>query len=217
MSCPRFVVCIDALFVGMTRRTSSCGSWIKSMVGWTNGDSLSDVDLLHSIRVCWFVLRFQLRVAKVTGGAASKLAKIKFVRKSIARVLTVYNQTQKERLREHNWGKYTPTDLRAKKTRAIRRRLTKVQASTSSFCTRVHRLSMSVCRLAWVWANCAMPMRCDAMPIAMPICECVCVRSLTYGMFVRLCGGLFSQSKRTTLRKQKQQRYFPQRKYAIKA
>ena len=85
MSCPRFVVCIDALFVGMTRRTSSCGSWIKSMVGWTNGDSLSDVDLLHSIRVCWFVLRFQLRVAKVTGGAASKLAKIKFVRKSIAR------------------------------------------------------------------------------------------------------------------------------------
>eukprot|EP00591_Stephanopyxis_turris_P009382 CAMPEP_0195516744 /NCGR_PEP_ID=MMETSP0794_2-20130614/8396_1 /TAXON_ID=515487 /ORGANISM="Stephanopyxis turris, Strain CCMP 815" /LENGTH=122 /DNA_ID=CAMNT_0040645409 /DNA_START=44 /DNA_END=412 /DNA_ORIENTATION=+ len=71
----------------------------------------------------------QLRVAKVTGGAASKLAKIKFVRKSIARVLTVYNQTQKERLRAHDWGKYKPTDLRAKKTRAIRRRLTKEQAN----------------------------------------------------------------------------------------
>jgi large subunit ribosomal protein L35e len=40
----------------------------------------------------------QLRVAKVTGGAASKLAKIKVVRKSIARVLTVYNQTQKFRV-----------------------------------------------------------------------------------------------------------------------
>ncbi|CAK0788979.1 unnamed protein product [Prorocentrum cordatum] len=37
----------------------------------------------------------QLRVAKVAGGAASKLAKIKIVRKSIARILTVYNQKQK--------------------------------------------------------------------------------------------------------------------------
>ena len=36
----------------------------------------------------------QLRVAKVTGGAANKLAKIKTTRKNIARVLTVYNQNQ---------------------------------------------------------------------------------------------------------------------------
>ena len=41
----------------------------------------------------------QLRVAKVTGGAASKLAKIKVYRKDIARVLTVYNQKQKESVR----------------------------------------------------------------------------------------------------------------------
>uniref|UniRef100_A0A2K6SBR4 Large ribosomal subunit protein uL29 n=1 Tax=Saimiri boliviensis boliviensis TaxID=39432 RepID=A0A2K6SBR4_SAIBB len=41
----------------------------------------------------------QLRVAKVTGGAASKLSKIQ-VRKSVARVLTVINQTQKENLRK---------------------------------------------------------------------------------------------------------------------
>ncbi|KAM3575347.1 hypothetical protein VYU27_002694 [Nannochloropsis oceanica] len=68
----------------------------------------------------------ELRVAKVTGGAASKLAKIKIVRKSIARVLTVYNQTQKSKLREKFAGsKYMPLDLRRKKTRAIRRRLTK--------------------------------------------------------------------------------------------
>ncbi len=40
-----------------------------------------------------------LRVAKVTGGAASKLAKIKVVRKSIAQVLTVYNQTTKAKVR----------------------------------------------------------------------------------------------------------------------
>lgn len=36
-----------------------------------------------------------LRVAKVTGGAPNKLSKIKTVRKSIARVLTVYRQTQR--------------------------------------------------------------------------------------------------------------------------
>ncbi|KAM7318657.1 hypothetical protein ACRRTK_021769 [Alexandromys fortis] len=67
----------------------------------------------------------QLRVAKVTGGAASKLSKIRVVRKSIARVLTVINQTQKENLRKFYKGKkYKPLDLRPKKTRAMRRRLT---------------------------------------------------------------------------------------------
>merc|ERR1712070_502752 len=66
----------------------------------------------------------QLRVAKVTGGAQSKLAKIKVVRKSIARVLTVYNQTQKAKLRELFADRASlPTDLRKKQTRAIRRRL----------------------------------------------------------------------------------------------
>mmetsp|Transcript_16481 Transcript_16481/g.34451 ORF Transcript_16481/g.34451 Transcript_16481/m.34451 type:complete len:124 (+) Transcript_16481:114-485(+) len=66
----------------------------------------------------------QLRVAKVAGGAASKLAKIKIVRKSIARILTVYNQKQKEDARKQWKGKkYVPLDLRPKKTRAIRRRL----------------------------------------------------------------------------------------------
>merc|ERR1712071_62766 len=58
----------------------------------------------------------QLRVAKVTGGAASKLSKIRVFRKSIARVLTVINQTQKE-------------DLRPKKTRALRRLLTRQEQS----------------------------------------------------------------------------------------
>merc|ERR1712070_1353756 len=67
-----------------------------------------------------------LRVAKVTGGAASKLSKIKVVRKNIARVLTVINETQKGALRKHYADlKYAPLDLRVKKTRAIRRRLTK--------------------------------------------------------------------------------------------
>ena len=74
-----------------------------------------------------------LRVAKVTQGAASKLGKIRVVRKNIARVLTVYNQAQKSALRsEYSKAKYVPIDLRAKKTRAIRRRLTKHQANAKT-------------------------------------------------------------------------------------
>lgn len=66
----------------------------------------------------------QLRVVQKTGGAASKLAQIKTVRKNIARVLTVYHQKQKDSLREYaRQNKYLPTDLRHKRTRAIRRRL----------------------------------------------------------------------------------------------
>ncbi|XP_006821294.1 large ribosomal subunit protein uL29-like [Saccoglossus kowalevskii] len=65
-----------------------------------------------------------LRVTKVTGGAASKLSKIRVVRKGIARILTVINQTQKENLRKFYKGKkYKPLDLRPKKTRAMRRAL----------------------------------------------------------------------------------------------
>merc|ERR1712212_512093 len=56
-----------------------------------------------------------LRVAQVTGGAASKLSKIRVVRKSIARVLTVTNQKQKAELRKFYSGKKAkPLDLRKK-------------------------------------------------------------------------------------------------------
>ena len=52
----------------------------------------------------------------------------KVVRTSIAQVLTVISQTQKAKLREaYKNKKYLPLDLRPKKTRAIRRRLTKHQ------------------------------------------------------------------------------------------
>merc|ERR1711918_132170 len=70
----------------------------------------------------------ELRVAKVTGGAASKLSKIKVMRKSIAVVMTVINQKEMEEYRKfYSNSKYKPLNLRAKKTRAIRRRLTKEQ------------------------------------------------------------------------------------------
>merc|ERR1711976_24577 len=75
----------------------------------------------------------QLRVSKVSGqGGPSKLGKIKVIRKSIARVLTVYNQTQRASIlaaRKASNSKYVPLDFRAKKTRAIRRRLSKAQAT----------------------------------------------------------------------------------------
>ncbi|KAK7470647.1 60S ribosomal protein L35, L29 [Stygiomarasmius scandens] len=72
----------------------------------------------------------QLRVQKIAGGSASKLTKINTVRKSIARVLTVMNQKARQNLREYYKNKkYLPLDLRPKRTRAIRRRLTKHEKS----------------------------------------------------------------------------------------
>ena len=66
-----------------------------------------------------------LRTAKVSGqGAAARLAKIKVIRKSIARVLTVQNQGQRDALRkQYRKRTFKPLDLRPKKTRAIRRAL----------------------------------------------------------------------------------------------
>ena len=53
-----------------------------------------------------------LRVAKVTGGVASKLSKIGVVRKSIARVLTVISQNTRAKTRNYLKNKkYLPKDL----------------------------------------------------------------------------------------------------------
>ena len=74
-----------------------------------------------------------LCVAKVNGGAPNKLPMIKVVRLSISQVLSVISQKQKSALREaYKNKKYLPLDLRPKKTRAIRRRLTKHQVIISS-------------------------------------------------------------------------------------
>ncbi|CAG2179858.1 unnamed protein product [Oppiella nova] len=67
-----------------------------------------------------------LRVAKVTGGTASKLSKIRVFRKNIARVLTIIGQNQKDNLKKlYKDKRHKPIDLRPKLTRAIRRRLTR--------------------------------------------------------------------------------------------
>ncbi|KAJ7068273.1 60S ribosomal protein L35 [Mycena amicta] len=83
-----------------------------------------------------------LRVQKIAGGSASKLTKINTVRKSIARVLTVMNQKARQNLREYYKNKnFLPLDLRAKKTRAIRRRLTKHDASVKTLKQRKKELN----------------------------------------------------------------------------
>merc|ERR1712000_279031 len=65
----------------------------------------------------------QLRIQKVAS-SGSKLNKIHDLRKSIARVLTVINSSQRSQLRLfYKNKKYAPLDLRPKQTRAIRRRL----------------------------------------------------------------------------------------------
>ena len=81
-----------------------------------------------------------LRVAKVTGGAASKLSKIRIVRKNIARVNIVINQTTKENVRKfYKNKKHIPKDLRPKKTRAIRKALSKHERSIKTK-KELHRL-----------------------------------------------------------------------------
>ncbi|KAJ3333435.1 60S ribosomal protein L35 [Blyttiomyces sp. JEL0837] len=71
-----------------------------------------------------------LRVQKVSGSNNNKVAKITEVRKSIARVQTVISQIQRDQLRIYYKGKkFLPLDLRQKKTRAIRRRLTPFELS----------------------------------------------------------------------------------------
>lgn len=66
-----------------------------------------------------------LRVAKVTGGVASKLAKIRVLRRDIARLHTVMSHNQRENLRKfYKEKKFKPGDLRPKLTRAKRKELT---------------------------------------------------------------------------------------------
>ena len=92
-----------------------------------------------------------IRFSKVTGTAVSKLSKIKTLRKQIARVLTIIRENKKNEVinslrtrvsKEVKDGKeeeikttiknlkmkHIPIDLRPKKTRAMRRRLTKFQS-----------------------------------------------------------------------------------------
>lgn len=92
-----------------------------------------------------------LRNAKASSGSASKLAKIKTVRKNIARNLTALNHKERSALAGnlHQGSHKRPIFLRSKLTRAFRRRLTlhqktkqiqKVQKRELNFPTRKYGL-----------------------------------------------------------------------------
>ena len=70
-----------------------------------------------------------LRNSKAASGSATKLAKIKVVRKNIARNLTILNQKERSALAGnlHKASGKRAVFLRSKLTRAVRRRLTTQQ------------------------------------------------------------------------------------------
>ncbi|KAJ2826949.1 60S ribosomal protein L35, L29, partial [Coemansia erecta] len=71
-----------------------------------------------------------LKVQQVAGASDAKSSKIHDMRKNIARVLTVITQQNRDAVRAKYAGKkHIPKDLRAKKTRALRRAMTKSELS----------------------------------------------------------------------------------------
>ena len=73
------------------------------------------------------------RTAASAGTTSNKLSQIRFLRKSIARVLTVYNEKRRYEAKLVYLGKkYIPKDLRPKTTRAMRRRMSHEQANKNT-------------------------------------------------------------------------------------
>merc|ERR1712195_204409 len=83
-----------------------------------------------------------LRVSKVAAAPQVKLAKVRAVRKNIAKVLTVLNEKRRaEATAKFAKKRYTPYDLRQKKTRAFRRKMTKFEVHRTT--KRVRRDSIT--------------------------------------------------------------------------
>ncbi|KAH0539543.1 60S ribosomal protein L35 [Cotesia glomerata] len=78
-------------------------------------------------------LKKELMSARVARHNSSDPLKLRVLRKSIARIHIIINQKQKENLRLlYTNKKWKPLDLRPKKTRAIRRRLTTHQENAKT-------------------------------------------------------------------------------------
>lgn len=85
-------------------------------------------------------LKQELANLKVQKLQRPSLPKIHLVRKNIARVLTVITANQRESVRAfYADKKYQPKDLRAKKTRALRRALSAEDAARVTEKTRKQR------------------------------------------------------------------------------
>merc|ERR1712151_931835 len=75
----------------------------------------------------------KLRTSKVSSGPQVKLARIRVVRKSIAKVLTVLNEKRRNNAKaEWKKKKYNPYDLRAKRSKHARRQLTRHQRNAQT-------------------------------------------------------------------------------------
>merc|ERR1711970_425295 len=74
-----------------------------------------------------------LRVTKLTNSTSAKVSKIKTVRKSIAAINIVIRQTTKQNLKKFYQGqKRKPLDMRRKRTRQIRKMLTRHERGIKS-------------------------------------------------------------------------------------
>ncbi|ODV77075.1 uncharacterized protein CANTADRAFT_8232 [Suhomyces tanzawaensis NRRL Y-17324] len=94
-------------------------------------------------------LKQELANLKVQKLQKPSLPAIHTVRKNIARVLTIINLNQRESVREFYAGKkYQPKDLRAKKTRALRRALTKEEKNKETVKARKQRIAYPQRRFA---------------------------------------------------------------------
>ena len=74
-----------------------------------------------------------LRTSKVSSAPQVKLARIRVVRKAIAKVLTILNEKKRDEAKEkYKKSKHTPHDLRNKSTKAHRGGLSKHQAKLTT-------------------------------------------------------------------------------------
>jgi len=81
-----------------------------------------------------------LRIAKIAGGTASKLGRIKLVRKAIAKFLTVINQKNRDKVRDSLAKKsLKPLDLRGKKDKSNQKKNHKTPSRFKKFETSQER------------------------------------------------------------------------------
>merc|ERR1712072_1213852 len=108
--------------------------WIKKLRVFKLRKEASGEDLAKGLEKLKEELN-QLRVAKVAGGTSSKLGRIGVVKKAIAKYLTLINEKNRKELKEKNKDKpenKKPYAIRAKRTRAIRKTMSKSQLNRRS-------------------------------------------------------------------------------------
>lgn len=151
----------------------------------------------------------------------------KVVRLSIAQVLTVISQTQKAHLREvYSKKKFLPLDLRPKKTRAIRKRLTKHQVGALLFSAlfilpKKKAFQVSDNLHVGLFSASLLFISTQKMRLKRAIAYASHLRFLSpeseCSSGVVMCSFAWLQLSLKTEKQKKKEAYFPLRKYAVKA